>query len=128
MEIIGRRGFLAGIGGVLIAAPAIVRATSLMQLRGIPLAPEAPRFVVPSFQEFIVRGWDQFGMPTTETIRLSEDQVRNGEWEKYYGHNAQFAVDGEHLARHQNDWKAEGEKYLSEHRSLWDEPPLGGHS
>jgi hypothetical protein len=32
-----RRGFLAGLGALFIAAPAIVRASSLMPIRGTPL-------------------------------------------------------------------------------------------
>ena len=106
--IIGRRNFLGGLGGLLVAAPAIVRATSLMHLRGIPLVPESHPYIAPLFQEFVVAWWDRFGMPTTRTVRLSEDQVRNGEWEKYYGHNSVFAVEGEQLAAVKSDWAAEG--------------------
>jgi len=35
-----RRAFLTGLGGALIAAPAIVRASSLMPVRGIVMAVE----------------------------------------------------------------------------------------
>lgn len=41
--MIGRRGFLIGLGSLLVAAPAIVRAASLMPVRGIvmPVEPVA---------------------------------------------------------------------------------------
>jgi hypothetical protein len=42
-----RRGFIKGLGGLFVAAPAIVRAASLMPVRGAPLITKA---VVPLFR------------------------------------------------------------------------------
>jgi hypothetical protein len=97
MSLIARRGFLIGLAG-LIAAPVIVRPASLMQIRGVPLVVN-PTIIAELFQEFTVRGWDQFGMPKTETIRLTEDEVRAGKWQNYYGHDAEFVSQGRKLAQ-----------------------------
>jgi hypothetical protein len=40
-----RRSFLLGLGASLVAAPAVVRATSLMPVRGIVMPVELPDFV-----------------------------------------------------------------------------------
>jgi hypothetical protein len=117
-----RRGFLGAFGGLLVAAPAIVRAASLMDLRGSPLV-IAQSIEPVVMQEFPVWSWDD-GVAVKKIIRLSQEEVMRGDWQKYYGPNALFAVEGEQLAKHKNDWSVEGKKYLSEHRSLWDEPPL----
>lgn len=39
MPNVGRRGLLLGLGATLIAAPAIVRAASLMPVRGVVMNP-----------------------------------------------------------------------------------------
>lgn len=93
MPVIGRRGLILGLVS-LIAAPAIVRASSLMEIRGVPLVVPNPDYVTPTFQEFTVRGWDQFGMPETKTIRLTMDEVLAGDWQKYYGTGAEFLSKG----------------------------------
>jgi hypothetical protein len=97
MPLIARRNLLIGLAS-LLAAPAIVRPAWLMQIRGAPLVVN-PIYVTPTFQEFTVRGWDAFGMPKTETIRLTMDEVMAGGWQKYYGHDADFLLKGRELAK-----------------------------
>lgn len=43
--VIARRSFLAGLGASLFAAPAVVRASSLMQIRGVTLRDPVSLFV-----------------------------------------------------------------------------------
>jgi|HubBroStandDraft_6_1064221.scaffolds.fasta_scaffold564089_3 hypothetical protein len=100
MPIIGRRGLIIGIAS-LLAAPAIVRASSLMEIRGVPLVLPNPNYITPAFQEFTIRGWDQYGMPKLETIKLTEDQVLAGDWQRFYGQDADFLLKGADIAKGQ---------------------------
>jgi hypothetical protein len=61
-EMIGRRSFIAGLVSAF-AAPAIVRASSIMPVRRPPL-------LVPGFNLITVRGWDEYGEPIIETYRI----------------------------------------------------------
>lgn len=60
MPLVHRRGLLLGLGS-LLAAPAIVRAESLMPVRSIERFSGLPIWEV--------RGWDQYGNPVLETFR-----------------------------------------------------------
>lgn len=93
MPIIGRRGLLVGLGGFLVAAPAIVRVASLMPIRGEILTPPLADYIAPLVQEFTVWDWDG-DMPVKKIIALTEEQVMRGEWQTFYGDNAKFISDG----------------------------------
>ena len=95
MPIIGRRGLILGLV-TLVAAPAIVRASSLMEIRGVPLVANLD-YVALAFQEFTVRGWDQFG--------ITIDEVMAGTWQKYYGQDAEL-LNGKEIAK----WPSHGSK------------------
>lgn len=71
-----RRGLLLGLGAV-IAAPAIVRATSLMPVRAVL----TPAWGISLFAaahpetQFIVHGFDEFGKDVIEIIWLDADKI-----------------------------------------------------
>jgi hypothetical protein len=54
---IPRRRFLAGLIG-LIAAPAIVKITSLMPVKAAPLVVEAPKLILPDIGVSVMWGHD----------------------------------------------------------------------
>lgn len=64
MTNLSRRGLLGGFIG-LVAAPAIVRASSLMTIKPIrdPIS-----MLWPNGQWFLVKGLDQFGRPMEEMV------------------------------------------------------------
>ena len=97
MPVLGRPRFIFGISSI-IAAPAIVRMSSLMKIRGVPLVLPNPNYITPMFQEFTVRDWDEYGMPQTKIIRLTQDEVLAGDWQKYYGNAAEFLSKGRDVA------------------------------
>jgi hypothetical protein len=97
MPLIARRNLLIGLAS-LLAAPAIVRPASLMQIRGVPLIINTVT-VADLIQEFTVWGWDEYGMPKKQIVTLTEEEVRAGKWQQYYGHDAQFVTEGRKLAK-----------------------------
>lgn len=74
-----RRSFLTGLIGV-VAAPAIVRASSLMPVKSWVDAiayPEATPSLIETIR-LIAEGEDQFGDVVVETIDLPEESFRRG--------------------------------------------------
>lgn len=69
---IPRRRFLAGLIG-LIAAPAIVRVTSLMPVRAAPLVIETPKLILPDVG--VSMSW---GSGIDNVVSMNYD--RNGLW------------------------------------------------
>lgn len=64
--MISRRGLIGGLGALLLAAPAVVRAASLMPVRGI-VVPVAPRLVMAFGGDSIF--WSADNLHTTEEAR-----------------------------------------------------------
>ncbi len=73
---LNRRGFLGGLGASIVAAPAIVRAASIMPVRGIIMSVAPPRFdalggfLVP--QEYCAELMRLIGFMTVNEVRAIE--------------------------------------------------------
>lgn len=69
--MISRRGFLTGLAAGLIVAPAIVKASSLMPLRG-------PTLILPGSDtySYIIHGIDANGICTQELISMTQDEAK----------------------------------------------------
>ena len=71
---LSRRGLIIGAAVTLIAAPAIVRAASLMPVRALPRELLVGDLLSYEVRRWIVCGMDAFGNAVTETIQWSEPQ------------------------------------------------------
>lgn len=71
-----RRGFLTGVAG-LLAAPAIVRVSSLMPVSVVPtVAKCSPILRAPFVGDVMITGWDAYGNTITEYINMAPSDTR----------------------------------------------------